>query len=370
MKKIYNRYIRIIENFLGQNQYLKMWVAEHYALRKKRNLTKNVRWSKDQEKEFKSFWKDNYKVINSDGVKFFQAFNDQFNAEYIPDYLYATEIESKFNSYLYSKIYSDKGLLDILYKNKTKALTPKTILLNSEGILYNSERHIISKEEAKDILSSVESAVIKPTVGGNSGKGVIVGTFNKDGFDTNEDFSIFSLLSQEQKNFIVQEKITQSDELNKLYPNSINTFRVITFVADSAVHLAPISLRLGSGGNVIDNIHAGGLVVGLDEKGELMKYAFQLGYSNTKRRFTEHPDTKVSFQNFRISGLSDVINSAKRLHEFTPNAKIISWDFTINEKYQPILVEANFLGQSIWFSQITSGESIFRKYTSSILKQL
>lgn len=371
MKKIYNWYISKIERFLEKNQVLKMWIAEHFALWQKRNLSKDIIWSKKQEKDFNAFWVGNYKKVNENSIKFFQAFNNTFNPSYVPDYLYATKIEPTLNSYLYSKIYSDKALLDILYKERSNALTPTTLLLNSGGIMYDSERHIITEEQAKNILLKIRTAIIKPTVGGNSGKGVLLGKFDKNGFDANLNFDIFSLLSPENKNFIVQEKIIQSKELDELYPNSINTFRVITFIAEGAVQLAPISLRLGTGGNFVDNIHAGGLAVGVNEvEGVLMKYAYQLGYSNNKTRFTEHPDTKVIFENFKVTGLDEIIIAAKRLHELTPNTRIISWDFAINQAYKPVLIEANYIGQAVWLSQITTGQSIFRGFTASVLKQI
>lgn len=371
MRSLFRRYLKLLENCVEFSQYSKMYLAECIALQRKRKLINTVIWSKSQQEEFDNYWKTHYKKIPNKGTRLIQSFNGKYNLMYIPDFLFATNIEFKLNSYHYSRIYSDKALLDILYQNKSEALLPETILLNSHGILYDKDRHVINKEKAKELLKKKQTIIVKPTVGGSSGKGVILAQLNEAGCDIKQNFNVLDLIREDNKNFIVQQKIEQSEELNQLYPNSINTFRVITFIADSKVHLAPMSLRIGSGGSYVDNIHAGGLAVGIDKKNrQLMKEAYQLGYSDSKKIYLQHPDTGVYFENFKITGLDKVMSSAKRLHEFTPNTNIISWDFTINENYQPLLIEANYVGQSAWFNQITTGESLFGDYTDSILNSI
>lgn len=369
MKKIFRIYLKFLEDFPAYNHNLKVWLAEHYVMRGKAKFINTVSWTKEQQIEFDTFWISNYKKITNKGNKFYQAFNNKFNIEYISDFLFATKIEPQLNSYNYSKIFSDKALLDILYKDRSDALLPETVVLNSNGVLYDSERHIINHQEAQRLLKKAQVVVIKPIIDGNSGKGIILANLDEKGLDLSQNFNILDLLDKKNKNFIVQKKIKQSGELNTLYPTSINTFRIITFIVDDAVHLAPISLRIGCGGNFLDNIHAGGITVGVDIEREcLMEKAYQLGYTNTKTILLKHPDTNVIFENFKITGLSKVIKAAKRLHEFTPNTNIISWDFTINHDFEPLLIEANYLGQSAWFNQITTGQGLFRNHVTSILK--
>lgn len=371
MKKLYNRYISFLESLPGLHQYYKMYIAEHIALWRKRKLINSVHWSKEQNEEFDKFWNKNYKKIKKSGNQLFEAFNGVFNPQYIPDFLYATKIESKFNSYQHAKIYSDKSLTEIFYKGKSEALLPKTILLKAGGVFYDENRNVIGSEKAREILSNVKDCVIKPTVGGNSGKGVIIGSFDKSGWDEKNKYRIFSLLDKSEDNYIVQEKIRQSDSLNQLYPHSINTFRVITYISDSKVNVAPVSLRLGAGGNQVDNIHAGGLGVGVDSKNNyLLKHAYKLGYSNKKIILTEHPDTHIKFEDYKIEGINSMMKSAIKLHNQTPHIGIISWDFTLNIDNIPILIEANYIGQAVWLSQIVTGEPFFGQNILSILKSI
>ena len=50
----------------------------------------------------------------------------------------------------------------------------------------------------------------------------------KNGVDIKSNETIESILAQYKTDYIVQERITQSVLLTALYPNAINTFRVVT----------------------------------------------------------------------------------------------------------------------------------------------
>lgn len=369
LQKLYRTYISFLESLPAKQQYMKMYITERFALRRKKHLTNSVKWTDKQKKEFVDFWKANYRNIRSDGHKLFESFNGQFNVDYMPDFLFATKVESKLNSYKYSRIYSDKSLVEVLYKGKSEAIIPKTYLLKASGVFYDSKRRVIDKEQARDILLTLSDAVVKPIIDGNSGKGVIIGSFDSFGYDKKNEFDVFSLLDEYQDNYIVQEKIVQSRELSQLYSKAINTFRVITYISSSSIHVAPVVLRVGSGGGLIDNIHAGGLAVGVDIDNEcLLKDAYKLGYSDSKIILQVHPDSGETFEGYKINGVNRVVEASKILHGHTPHIGIISWDFTLNKDNLPILIEANFTGQSAWFAQIVHGIPLFGDQTKKIIK--
>lgn len=369
LRKIHKKYIYFIESLPGKHHYLKMFFAEHLALFRKKKLINSVQWSKQQKYDFSNFWKTNYKNINSNGNKLYEAINGIYHKDYIPDFLYATKIESNLNNYQYARIFSDKALTEVLYKNKSEILLPKTFLLKASGTYYDEDRNVIDIETAKNILLSINQAVIKPTIDGNSGKGVVVGDFTENGKDRNSNFNILSLLDDSHDNLIVQEKVEQSEDLSKIFSNSVNTFRLITYLIDNKINVGPLSCRIGSGTSKIDNIHAGGLVVGVNmSNGTLKKYAYKLGYSNSKIRYEKHPDSNIVFNGYKIEGINKMIDSAKKLHGYTPHIGIISWDLTLNKDNIPVLIEANYTGQSLWFPQIVNSEPFFGDETPKILK--
>lgn len=43
---------------------------------------------------------------------------------------------------------------------------------------------------------------------------------------------------------------------------------------------------------------------------------------------------------------------------------------TIDYLFEPVIIEANYLGQSVWFPQIVNEEPIFGEYTIDILKRI
>lgn len=371
LQKLYRNYISLLESLPAKQQYMKMYITERFALRRKKHLTNSVKWTDKQKKEFVDFWKANYRNIRSDGHKLFESFNGQFNADYMPDFLYATKIEYALNNYKYANIYSDKALTEVLYKGKSEAVLPKTFLLNAGGVFYDENRTIINRDKAGKIVSQLKEAVIKPTVGGNSGKGVLILSFDDEGHDRDNNIHRDELLSRYPKDFIIQEKIVQSDALSKLYPQAINTFRIISYIVKSEVYVAPISIRIGSGGSKIDNIHAGGISTAVDaDKQTLYKTGYQLGYSDSSTKLKKHPDTKVVFEGYKIDGINKLSPVAKALHGCTPHIGIISWDFTLDKKSTPVLIEANYTGQAVWFAQITSGKPFFGENTKEILRLL
>ena len=162
----------------------------------------------------------------------------------------------------------------------------------------------------------------------------------------------------------------QHESIAKIYDSSINTFRTITYVVDGVVHCADLAMRLGSGGGKIDNIHAGGLVIGVENDGMLLKYAYKLGYSDSKEKLDNHPDSGIVFENYKIYGTEKIIECAKELHGLTPHLGMISWDFMVSTDGNPVLIEANYWGQSVWFTQIVHGKPFFGDKTKLILSKI
>lgn len=370
MKKIYNKFLSTLEALIVNMHVIKMFLAENYALFRKRKLYNQVRWNISQKKEFDEFWEINYgKKIKTNGHKLYESINGKFYKEYFPDFLFSTKLEPKLNNYIYAKIYSDKSLTELLYSKSLLIELPTTYLIKSGGVWYNNERAVIDDLKAKDIMFNMGKAIIKPTIGGNSGKGICFSDF-KDGADLNNETSISELLKSSNTDLIIQEKMEQHSTFSTLYPYSINTIRIITYIAKGKTFHTSLSLRIGLGGNKVDNIHAGGICVGMTDNGKLFKEAYLLGYSDIKSKLEYHPDTKVKFHNYKIEGTLEIINAAKELHGYTPHIGIISWDFMISKKVKPILIEANYMGQSLWFPQIVNKQPIFKENTAYMINKI
>lgn len=370
MKKCYNDLIKFLELLIVRLHVLKMLFAEKYALARKKTLYKDVMWSHEQISAFNTFWTENLgRKIDSRGHKLYQSINGAFHKDYFPDFLFATKLEPKLNSYLHARLYSDKSLTELLYSKSTKLKMPATYLVKSSGLWYNSDRTPITAERAKELLLNLGEAIVKPTIGGNSGKGIGFCNFVA-GRDMNSDTTMDYLFSDLYNDFIVQEKLTQHVSYNKLYPHSINTIRISTYIADEQVFYADLCLRLGTGGAKVDNIHAGGIGVGVEVTGLLKQHAYKLGYSDSAETLEKHPDTGVTFLDYEVAGINSIIETALELHGLTPHIGMVSWDFMVNTEGEAILIEANYMGQAVWFAQIVHGKPFFGDNTAYMLNLL
>ena len=174
MKKLYKSFLNFLMRTPEKIEVMKTNFFEWYAIFRKRKLYKNIKWSKEQQRAFDSFWKCYYgKKISNRWHRLYQSMNGVFNIEYIPEKLYTTKIEPKTNDLYYCKVLSDKALLGVLFDNRiANVRTPKTYIANSYGVFYDSNRRIISEAEALQIVADIGGAVIKHTTDSSSGHNI------------------------------------------------------------------------------------------------------------------------------------------------------------------------------------------------------
>lgn len=214
-------------------------------------------------------------------------------------------------------------------------------------------------------LSNIGEVVIKPTVDSGSGKNV---RFLKieNGVDDYSKETLEEIMAQYNNDFNIQECIKNGEVLKKLYPDSVNTFRVVTYIWNNRICHMPITLRIGQGGNKLDNAHAGGMFVAVTDEGSLYEKAF----TEFKDEFIEHPDTHVLFKGYKIPEVSRILRTAELMHAKTPQLGVMSWDMTLDECDQVVLIEVNTIGQTVWFPQMASGRSAFGDNTAEILQSV
>ena len=369
MKRLYKKFVRWLHNFGYSFERKVIFLLEWYAILRKRKLYKHIKWTKEQKREFDNYWKKHYgKKISPRWHKLYEALSGTYRINYIPEIIFTTKIEPTMNDYNYCKVLSDKNLLGILFDNRIKGVrTPKTIIANSNGCFYDAELNVISKKNALEIINDIGFAVVKPTVDSSSGKNVSIVNI-QNGIDVRKNIGTSEIFDAYKSNFVVQEKIFPHKELSTLYPNSINTFRIISYMIDGVIDIAPLSMRIGGCNSEVDNIHAGGMSIKIDKNGHLAKYAYRLGYGDSSEKLVVHPNTNIEFGTYSISYVGKLVDAAKALHSFLPHIGVVSWDLTIDSDGNIVIVEANLKGQSAWFPQMLSGEPLFGENTDKVLK--
>ena len=325
---------------------------------RRQKLIEKVSLTKTEKSKIDAIFLENYgKKVKYDWHRLYQSFTGNFDEKYFPEYLFSSALEAKMNPDEYRYVLDDKLFLHLFIKGILNARIPYTYFTVANGICFDEFRNIIPLEQIDREISVGAEVIVKPTQDTSSGVGV-----EKIRVDNLKNVIRNKMMSRGI--YVVQECVKQNDQLRKLYPNSVNTFRVITYLWKGKIYHIPLALRIGQGGNYLDNAHAGGMFIGVDDNGELKREAF----TEFGKRYKAHPDTKIQFQGYRFDFIPDLIATAKKLHLNAPQLGIISWDITVDQDGVFVLIEANTRGQSVWFPQMANGKGAFGENTEEILQ--
>jgi glutathione synthase/RimK-type ligase-like ATP-grasp enzyme len=135
---------------------------------------------------------------------------------------------------------------------------------------------------------------------------------------------------------LAEEYIVQHEALSKLHPHSVNTLRFMTIANPDKVHVMFRALRVGCGGNVVDNFNAGGMFVLLNADGVVVSDAIN---KNTDM-FAVHPTTQVAFKGYEIPLFKEAEEMVKEAARLVPGIRYVSWDVAVTVN-RPVFVEAN-----------------------------
>ncbi len=347
-----------IEIFLEKRIHRKKLQAEIKKFKDPRRVAiySSVQLTPEQKKQIDDLFSVHYGMkVPYIWHRHFTAFTGRFDPRYIPETLFIPEYERYMNpDQNYINVFADKNVLAMIAKGVGIRM-PETVASRANGVLRDSNYHIIRWDNLVDLLPE-ETCFAKPTIDSDSGKGCML--IEKKQTD------LISTLKTMGNNFVIQERIVCSDSIRKINPSSVNTFRVMTYFWDGKIQCAPVIMRIGRNGSFLDNAHAGGLFIAVNQDGTLHKTAF----TEFKISFTEHPDTHVVFDGYKIDNFDKVIESAKRIHAAMPQLGVVNWDFTIDKDETPVLIEANTSGGSIWLFQMAWGCGVFEENTVGILE--
>lgn len=320
----------------------------------------NKKLTKDQKKEICVFYDScGYNLRNLKWHEFFTNCNGIFHNHYIPEDLFFSKIEPALNRIHMVAALSDKNMMDILIKDVKQ---PKTILKNINGFFYVNE-NITLKEEAIDLCLTIREFVIKPTIDSRGGRNVVLFNFKKEQkLNKSNKELIKELFEKYSKDYIIQEVVTQHDDLSLLNSSSVNTIRVFSYLRKTEAHILSTTIRVGNNGDFTDNVAAGGGSWGIDKFGIVKP----VGYDNKYNKI-ESTSSGLRMAGIKIPQFKELIADAKKSHLNMPNFRLISWDFTVNNDNEVILVEFNTIWQEINAHQLMNGP-VFGKFTEEILR--
>ena len=163
------------------------------------------------------------------------------------------------------------------------------------------------------------------------------------------DFESFDKLYDylKKKEFCtIEENITQHPALSKLYPNAVNSMRIITVLDNNKVaHCLYIVQKMGLGGSVIDN---NCLFAPVDPETGIIKYPAHSGDTTKGIVYTEHPDTHVKIQGYKIPFVKEAVAMCLKAATVVPQIRYVGWDVAITPN-GPAIIEGNtYCAHDFW----------------------
>lgn len=199
-------------------------------------------------------------------------------------------------------------------------------------------------EEFLAFIQGKEVIFAKPDVG-ESGKGIRRLTVS----DFQSPEAMYEYLMK--GNFgVAEEALVQHKELSRLYPNSVNSLRIVTLLTPGAsgdwdAHCVYAVIKTGTGGKYVDNLENGGLFCPINQDtGEITG----VGHTSDLRTLENHPDTGIPLVGQKIPFVKESVALCKKAALEEPRMRLLGWDVCISPT-GPVIIEGNdYPGYDFW----------------------
>ena len=239
------------------------------------------------------------------------------------------EILKKYNDQSKAYIFEDKALFNKLYDK----------YLNREWIYLKD-----NLEEFKKYLKNKKEIIVKP-LSLSCGKGV-----EKIKVSEYEPEELYNHLIKTER-FLVEDVAKQNKEISKIYPESVNTVRIVTLNKK----VVAAFIRFGNLGNVVDNFNHDGMVTTINIETGIVEYP---ALDKKKNIYEIHPYTNEKIIGLKIPMWDKVKELCIEACDVTPEIGYIGWDVCVGET-NPCLIEGNdFPGHDLYQLPIHRNDGI------------
>ena len=308
-----------------------------------------------QEEAVRAYWKKYPYRISTDWCRYYAAMNGIVDPRYIPNTLYFTKIDQYFNRRDLGLGFNDKNYYSRIFPGVRQ---PRTYVRKIGSLLFDEEYRLIDVSDAMRLMADTDEVIIKPSEESGSGRDI---SFYKTGDDALRAF----LMDQSLKDYIVQGLVSQHPALSAIYPRALNTIRVTTLLMPDGVHVLSGVLRMGAGGNRVDNATHGGVSVGIRADGTVNREGHILPRGTV---ILSHPDGFV-FEGFRVPGYDRILETVRSLAPTVGHFRLVSWDMAVDKDGDIVLIEANMRKGGIAIHQSNNGP-LFGDLTDRVLDEV
>ncbi|MEM4779964.1 MAG: sugar-transfer associated ATP-grasp domain-containing protein [Halalkalicoccus sp.] len=144
--------------------------------------------------------------------------------------------------------------------------------------------------------------------------------------------------------YLVTEYVAQAPYAREIYPDSVNTMRVLTMYDEEAGEaFVPIAThRFGTErSGALDNFSRGGLSVGVDRETGTLDSAVQYLPPAPPEEFEVHPDTGERIAGVEVPGWKRIEERLTGIAERLSYIPYIGWDLVVTDEGEFTVIEAN-----------------------------
>ena len=309
----------------------------------------------EQKKQIKKFYSPYVMFMTTRYHRLYTANYGEFHPEFFPEEFYAMYIDRYYSDreearYLDNKCY--------YYRIFSNVHMPELIAMRIGTTWLNADQEPITQQQASLLVIKEKEAVVKKAVNSEGGFGV---SFVKG----EELYNTFTdTMNSIGCDVVIQKPVKQHSSFAALHPDSVNTIRVVSLLRSDNVKIYAAALKIGTGGSRTDNGCQGGIYCGLNSDGSLKNY----GILDNGTLLYEHPDLHYKFSEKKLCHLDRVFELVKKAHPFMGHFRLISWDVTVDENGDAVLIEANLSLGGINDVQMCCGP-LFGEDTKAILDE-
>jgi len=261
-------------------------------------------------------------------------FKERNSEDFISDWKRLNNI-SKLNNKR-RLVLDDKLIFHVMNKNNSNVKPIVAITKNNSLYKNNKEfDEIIVEKDLRNFLLNFENGlIIKPVTGGGGGHISKIHLVNNEivfqgDCTTKKDF--IEKVIKGKREFLLTEIIKQDGLCSEIYPHTLNTLRILTFIdpKSNKPFISRAVQRFGTKeSNVVDNWTAGGISVAVDINDGTMG----MGASYPKKNdlkvkwYKAHPDTKKTFYGCKIPHWELIKNLTLELSSSYSYLPYIGWD--------------------------------------------
>ena len=244
---------------------------------------------------------------------------------------YVTRLVSKklntfLNDYTYDHFLENKDEFNELYKNCVR-----------RGFIQLQKA---SKEEVREFCENREYIFCKmqDLECGHGCERIKISDY--DNFD-----DLYKYLKE--KDFcVLEDNITQHPAVSKLYPNAVNSMRIITMLdSKGEPHVLYIVQKMGIGGSIIDN---NCLFTPVDPETGKILYPAHSGDTIKGIIYEEHPETHVHLRGYTIPFVKDAVKMVLEAAKVTPQIRYVGWDVATTPNGPEIIEGNTFCAHDFW----------------------